>query len=716
MSDAFDRLSGTLQQAIVSGLGFRELRQVQRLTIDAVLDGKNCVVLAPTAGGKTEAAFFPVLSRMAAENWQPVGAVYLSPIRALLNNQEERIGRYAMFVGRTAFKWHGDTVDSHRRGFLAQPADILLTTPESLEAMLMSPRVNAARVFGGLQAVIIDEIHAFAGGDRGAHLVSVIERLVRYARRDVQRIGLSATVGNPEAILRWLQGSSRRDAALVRPGESGGPPRVEIDHVGSLANAATVIHALHRGRKRLCFVDSRAKAEQLAEQLHRLGSSTFVTHGSLSADERQLAERAFHEASDCVIVATSALELGIDVGDLDHVLQIDAPGTVASFLQRMGRTGRRPGTTSNCTFLATSAETVVRAAALVRLRDQGFVEPVAPHEEAAHILAHQLMALSLQEHGVPEADWFSWLTGAACFSSLSAADRDALVNHMLDRGILHRDGGRLSLGPEGERRYGRRNFEELYAVFSTPRLLSVRRGGSEVGTVDAEFLQALREDDEPLSFLLAGKAWRVISIDWARASCEVVESDSARAPRWQGTPAFLGWALCQATRDLLLDRGSDPRWSRRAVTAIEKARAEHPFTSGGGEALVSTSNEVIWWTFAGGRANLLLGRLLEQALGGRCVAQNDKISLRDEAGQSLVAVRTFLHTLQQQGRPSDEDARAQALASAGKTRLSKFDPCLPPSLLARCLAHQFTDPSSARKALEQLFNPTPGAEPVHPHQ
>jgi ATP-dependent Lhr-like helicase len=701
VSDAFGLLSGTLQQAIVNGLGFRDLRPVQLLTIEAVLAGKNCIVLAPTAGGKTEAAFFPVLSRMDTESWSPVGAIYLSPIRALLNNQEERISRYAMLVGRTAFKWHGDTTDSLRRRFLAHPADILLTTPESLEAMLMSPRVDAARIFGGLQSIVIDEIHSFAAGDRGAHLVSVLERLGRYARRDVQRIGLSATVGNPETILSWLQGSSRREGTIIQPGGSGGPPRIDIDFVGSLPNAAVVIDALYRGRKRLCFVDSRAKAEQLAEMLHKKGCPTFVTHGSLSVDERQLAERAFHENTNCVIVATSALELGIDVGDLDHVLQIDASSSVASFLQRMGRTGRRQGTTANCTFLATSPEALLRATALIRLYDKGFVEPVNPPHEAAHILAHQLMALSLQEHGVAEADWFSWISGATCFSGLEATDRESLISHMITEGILHRDGGRLSLGPEGERRYGRRNFEELYAVFSTPRLLSVHRGGSDIGSIDANFLQALRDDDEPLCFLLAGKAWRVVHLDWSKASCEVVESDTAKAPRWQGSPAFLGPDLCRAMRDVLSSTAVDPRWSRRAVTAIEKVRTEHPFVMTGRESLVSLGSEIVWWTFAGGRANLLLGRLLERALGGRCIAQNEKISLRDEAGQSLAAVRSCLLALRQEDRPSAEDARVQALLSAGKTRLSKFEPCLPPALLARFLAHQLTDHDSAREAVRE---------------
>ena len=388
---AFDRLTPALQYQIVYTLGFRGLRPVQEQAIDAVLEGKNCVVLAPTAGGKTEAAFFPVLSAMDAADWAPVSVIYLSPIRALLNNQEDRVGRYASLIGRRAFKWHGDVADGPRRRFLGAPADILLTTPESLEAMLISPRVPSRALFAGLSVVIIDEIHAFAADDRGAHLSALMERLTRFCGRDVQRIGLSATVGNPDEILRWVQGSSKRPATVVDPGGARKSPDLSLDYVGTLENAATVIRALHPGRKRLVFVDSRRKAEEIGKQLRQQEVAAFVSHGSLGASERRDAERAFQEAQDCVIVATSALELGIDVGDLDHVLQIDSPPSVASFLQRLGRTGRRDDTTPNCTFLATSENTVLQAAAILSLFREGWVEPVRPSRRAHHILAHQIL-------------------------------------------------------------------------------------------------------------------------------------------------------------------------------------------------------------------------------------------------------------------------------------------------------------------------------------
>ncbi len=286
----FDRLSPALQYQIVNGLGFESLRPVQELSIPPILDGANCVVLAPTAGGKTESAFFPLLSQMDTEGWEPVSVLYISPIRALLNNQEERLRGYARMLGRRVAVWHGDVSQRDKKAFLKEPADILLTTPESLEVMLMSAKVPSRRLFAGLRAVVIDEIHAFAGDDRGSHLMAVLERLCRFCGRDVQRIGLSATVGNPEEILTWLQGSSTRPGVMVSPPRPPTSPEIVIDYVGTLENAARVIAQMHRGKKRLVFLDSRAGVESLGQHLRGLGVDTHVLHSSLAPDERRRSE------------------------------------------------------------------------------------------------------------------------------------------------------------------------------------------------------------------------------------------------------------------------------------------------------------------------------------------------------------------------------------------------------------------------------------------
>lgn len=694
--NAFDRLSPALRYQLVNTAGIQTLRPVQEQSIEAVLAGHNCVVLAPTAGGKTEAAFFPLLSAMDTEDWKPVSVVYLSPIRALLNNQEDRVARYASLVGRRAFKWHGDVNASARKRFLADPADILLTTPESLEAMLMSQKVPSGSLFAGLRAIIVDEIHAFAADDRGSHLSAVLERLTRLAGRDVQRIGLSATVGNPETIASWVTGSSKRDAIVVDPGGARKQPQLSIDFVGSLENAARVIEHLHPGQKRLVFVDSRRKAEDIGKLLRDAGVEAFVTHGSLSVSERRDAERAFEEGRDCVIVATSALELGIDVGDLDHVLQIDAPSTVASFLQRMGRTGRREGTLPNCTFLTTTEPAALQAAALVRLQRQGWVESVAPSDRAQHIYAHQVMGLAVARQGVPRGEVDPWLSGASAFAGLETEERARVVDTMLERDILSSQEGLLWLGAAGEKRYGRANFEALYAVFQVPQMFVVIADHQEVGTVDAHFLRVVASSTKDQSFTLAGQPWEIVHIDWERGKCIVKRTANARAPRWSGAPRFLSYAVCQAMRELLVSEAVDEVWSSRAKQAMETVRAEHGFLREG-RTLLERSDGVDWWTFAGGAANTLLARMLERDLGGKCVIRNHWLSLKDAPGASGLAVRELATRWLLSGSPSAADAQ-QLAGVAARAGLSKFEPCLPDAALHELQASRLFDVEGARNA------------------
>lgn len=698
MTEAFERLSPSLRHHIVHTLGFDGLRPVQSQTIDAVLDGDDVVVLAPTAGGKTEAAFFPLLSRMESEDWGGPSVLYLSPIRALLNNQEERLERLAGMVARRVFKWHGDVTAGFRQRFIDDPADILMTTPESLEAMLLSSHVPARSLLSRLRVAVIDEVHAFAADDRGAHLTCVLERASRYAGRELQRIGLSATVGNPAEILSWLRGGSARRGRIVDPGGKRADAAIAVDYVGNVENAATVVAALHPGRKRLVFVDSRRGAEELGGRLTDRGVLTFVAHGSLSAAVRRDAERAFAEGENCVIVATSALELGIDVGDLDHVLQIDAPPTVASFLQRMGRTGRRAGARPNCTFLATDEQRLLQAVALVRLYDEGFVEDVTPSQRAAHILAHQLLSLAIQMRGVGRSDWWAWLEGATPFQEMSSADRDAVVAHMLEKDILADTDGRLWLGSRGEKLFGRAGFRALYAVFESPRLITVRHASDEVGTVDATFLTSLLEPGVTAAFILGGRTWEVLDIDWSRGKCSVKPAEIGRAARWSGGPRHLGANLCQAMKRVLVDDKADGRLSRRATEMLSGLRDEYAFLREGEDLVDKGKNGIVWHNFAGGAANVLLARVLEREVGGHISGRNTSLVFTREAGLSTVAIRQALAKLRDDGRPAWRDALRFA-PDATHTRASKFLPCLPDDLARALLVDKLVDLDGARALL-----------------
>jgi ATP-dependent Lhr-like helicase len=372
----FHQLHPAIRHHIVNTLGWSDLRPTQRDSIAPIHQGENVLLLAPTAGGKTEAAVLPLLSRATSERWTGLSVLYLCPLKALLNNLEPRLAQYTGFVGRRASLWHGDVGAALRKRVLKDPPDLLLTTPESVEAILVSARIDHLSFLGGVRAVVVDELHAFAGDDRGWHLLAILTRIEHLTGRHLQRIGLSATVGNPEELLRWLAPS--RAGRVV--GNNSGPPEGDVtaDYVGSVANAVTVLSQVHRGERRLVFADSRARVEELAAGLRAAGVRTFASHGSLSADERRQAEAAFATEPDCAIVATSTLELGIDVGDLDRVVQIGAPPSVASFLQRMGRTGRRAGAGRNCLFLATDDAELLLALGIAKLWRAGSVEPPVP--------------------------------------------------------------------------------------------------------------------------------------------------------------------------------------------------------------------------------------------------------------------------------------------------------------------------------------------------
>ncbi|HTR49653.1 MAG TPA: DEAD/DEAH box helicase [Kofleriaceae bacterium] len=699
-TDAIDRLSPAVRYQIANGLGWSGLRPVQAMSTEAILDGANCVVLAPTAGGKTEAAFLPLLSKMDAEDWRGVSVLYIAPIRALLNNQEARLSKLTGLIGRRAGKWHGDVKEPARRRMINEPPDVLAITPESLEAMLLSTRTPARRFLAHVRAVVIDEVHAFAGDDRGAHVVALLERVARIAETDMQRIGLSATVGDPETIVAWLSGSSMRPHRVVDPGGARKPPELALDFVGTLDNAALMIDRLYPGTRRLVFVDSRRRVEELGHRLSQRGVDVYLSHSSLALSERSAAEKAFEEGTNCVIVATSALELGIDVGDLDHVIQIDAPSSVSSFLQRMGRTGRRAGSTANCTFLASDDEALLRAAAIIDLFRRGYVEPAGPSTWSPHVLAHQAIALSMQEHGSAAHDWWSWLDGCVAFRDVSADQRDAIVRHMVANDILVNADARLALGARGEKLYGVKNFMELYAVFSTPRVLRVMHGHTEVGVVDASFLQD-KERQSP-NFVLAGRPWRVVGVDWKGQTCAVDPAEAGTYPRWFGQPVTLSRTLCQAMRSVLVGKDVDAAWSKRAVAALDAQRQAHPFLDDGPLPLEEAPDgRCRWWTFAGGAGNRVLAGLLESEIGARVSPGNTFITFADGAAESDVAIRRAIDAVAARSPVAWADAR-RLIDPDQRSRVSKFQPCLPPDIEHELIARETMSIDDANDTLAGL--------------
>jgi ATP-dependent helicase Lhr and Lhr-like helicase len=698
---AADLLHPVLLHHIVNSLQWPGLRPLQEAAVEPLLAGEDALLLAPTAGGKTEAAAFPLLSRMTAESWSGTSVLYLCPLKALLNNLHPRLDRYADWLGRRAALWHGDVTASRRRAILAARPDLLLTTPESLESMLVSQNVDHRAFFAGLRAVVVDEVHAFAGDDRGWHLLAVLERLTHLIGRPVQRVGLSATVGNPSRLLTWLQGSGagNRPARVIapdlpasvpgKPAPSVPPGEIELDYVGSLQNAAKILAALHAGEKRLVFCESRQAVEELGSLLRGRGITTFLSHASLSADERRRSEEAFAEARDCVIVSTSTLELGIDVGDLDRVIQIDTPATVASFLQRLGRTGRRPGGTRNCLFLTRSADALLEAAALLLLWGRGWVEPVVMPPEPRHIAAQQLLALCLQEHRAGDQTWSQWWNGLAPFDRSA----DPILRYLIEQGYLDKDGGMLFIGPEAERRFGYRHFMGMTAVFTGAPEFTVLVGRDELGRVDPALLTEEVRGDRRL--LLNGRSWRVTYIDWRRRRCFVEPADGGGKARWTtGGWSGLGYELSRAMREVLL--GADPpvKLTRRAADRLAQEREErsalvHP----GGSIILRDrdGDELRWWTWAGFRANATLAATLSEVV--------DPIQRFDDR---QIRLRENLSPAEWRALIADAGQRL-SLPEVNKKALDglKFSQALPERLAMATLAARLADLDGADAVLRE---------------
>ncbi len=639
----FSSLHPVIQHHVATTLRWPGLRPLQETSVDPLIAGEDAILLAPTAGGKTEAAFFPVLSRMGTEEWRGVSVLYVCPLKALLNNLEPRLADYASWLGRRVGVWHGDVSDSARRRMRQDPPDVLLTTPESLEAMFVSRGVDHAVFLGGVRCVIIDEVHSFAGDDRGWHLQAVLSRLEHLVGAPIQRIGMSATVGNPEDLLRWLQGTTDRPGRVINPAVPGGSvvPEIRVDAVASLETAAELLSRLHGGEKRLVFVDSRARAEKLAAALNARGLDVHLSHSSLSAAERRRSEEAFATATDCIIVATSTLELGIDIGDLDRVIQIGAPSTVSSFLQRLGRTGRRAGTTRNCLFIALDDEELLQTLGMLSAWATGYVEPVIPPARPLHLVAQQLLAAALSGGALDRTSWRTqWASTTLMSTETLGRDAQDVLDHLISAGMLDVDGPYAFIGEAAEKAFGRRHFMELLSAFTSPPLFTVLAGRSELGTVEQHALTTVV--DGPRVLALAGRSWKVTSVNWNRRRVQVEQTDLSGQARWGFSGPRIGTAVAEGMRRVLLGTDADGvSLTRRASTALADLRSSaSAVVSPTGEVFIASSVEPEWWTWAGTAKNQRLIAYLGDDLTRQSqIARHDRIRLRAPLDPASVQAR-----------------------------------------------------------------------------
>ncbi|MCY7366799.1 MAG: DEAD/DEAH box helicase, partial [Chamaesiphon sp.] len=603
-----------------------------------------------------------------------VGILYIAPIKALLNNQADRFQQYTEMVGLNRFLWHGDITRSQKKAFIRNPTTVLMTTPESLEGMLISASVPHAQIFTDLRAVVIDEIHALAGCDRGAHLMSVLERLVRSTNHDVQRIGLSATVGNPDQILQWLQGTSKRPSCIIDPPPIPIQKEIQIIFKDSQLELVEQASLMARSKKSLFFCQSRAFSEGIANQLKTYGTNVFVHHSSVALEERTLAEEKFQHGRDNCIVCTSTLELGIDVGDLDAIFQHRVPKTVSSFLQRLGRTGRRAGQIANTTFFLDELPQLLQAIALVELARKRWVESIQIIDRNWAVLVQQLLALNMQFGAVSPEDCWQQLSIVPDFQGVNRTEFDLLIRHMIATNYLDLTSGLLSIGTKTEKVFGRNNFLALYAVFSTPQNYEIYTSTKQhIGSLEQDFVDTITEGKT--CFLLGGRAWIANCVHHPERKVEVILAPQGIKPKWGGFMLdILGLEICQEIASILSSNDDIPYLDRSAQTMLKNCRTDlgrHTVNR-----IYWETNRVIYWTFAGGKINQTLKYGLEFLCGWEVKADNFSLSIKSDNLNSSDLVMAFDRMIKAEFWRKEE-IKQYLLENLPNYQFSKFQQVLP---------------------------------------
>ena len=657
----FESFHPSLQEVLLSGLGWNGLRPVQEETYRAVAGGADVVVLAPTAGGKTESAFIPVIDALLKTGSRGLGAIYLSPLKALINDQQDRVLLMCGRAGLTVASQHGDVAARDRWKFSpeADTPNLLLTTPESLEVLLGDP--NSRSAFSSLRFVVIDEIHAFMETDRGVHLRCLLDRLERITKNTVvQRIGLSATVGNPEELLAWMSGPNRKKQLVQIP--SPATPKqfsfvVEEEFAVQIQAVADAV----RGKKALVFVDSRSFAERLMAPLSDLVPGVYLHHSSVSAEDRADAEAAFDQSGGTCVICTSTMELGIDIGDLDLVVQYGPPRSVASFLQRLGRTGRR-GRPAAMTFILQSPCDLLISTATIEAAMRHEIEPLRPPAHAYHVMVQQLfLLLRSRTRGISRQTIITALRSLSPFAQVPPKTIEDLLWYLEEQGYVVRDGELYSPGPHAERELGRSNWIALISVIhDSGGYLAVLPDGTVVGTLDPRFVGS----DPGKTFSFTGKNWRLLFRDdvHKRALVEPASAsgNGVKRPFWSGNGmrgADASPTVCYAVCQILARGKTVLPLPEEQRTMVEDLIRMLPEDFVPGTVHVRAEPEVAGWsvviaTFLGVRANMVLARLLKNRLSdGKYSLRYDQFAIRifgwespDAAERTGYLLREVSHT------------------------------------------------------------------------
>lgn len=621
---AFSLLHPDLQKMLYK-MKWTQLRPIQVDTIHSVFySEKNLIISAHTAGGKTEAAFLPILSIIIENKTDGLGALYVGPLKALINDQFERLENLCELARIPVFKWHGDVPSNQKKNFLKKPSGVLLITPESIESIFINHPTDVQKLFGNLSFIVIDELHSFIGTERGAHLKSLIARISSHTSKTIRIIALSATLGDYESAKKWLSpknsdsidiivnSSEKKEIKFLIKGylcEKGHDEQNDESSCLELLSR-DLVHYFY-GKTALLFINSRVMLEYYTDYFHRylenkgLMNLFMIHHGSLSKEEREETERELKSGRPIAAFCSSTLELGIDVGDVSRVGQIGAPWSVSSLIQRLGRSGRKENDPSVMIVFIKEAKiedssiderlypTLLKTVAMSELMIERWCEP--PKEGLIHYstFIHQILSVITERGGVYANNLFDELVRNGPFNSISQLDFIELLRTLKNYDLIDQNPqGLIFLGLKGETIV--RNYE-FYSVFSTPREMNVIHKGKKIGSV-----MSVPNIDTDRFLILAGKRWKIITADFKRGEIIVEPSKGGALPVFfGGCEPDIHQKVCEKMLQILVS-GKIPEYldeTAKEMLVYAQCTAKHAGLLK--ENIIQIGNDTYWFTWTG---------------------------------------------------------------------------------------------------------------------
>ncbi|WP_419882551.1 DEAD/DEAH box helicase [Peribacillus sp. B-H-3] len=591
---SFDLLSTNMKKKIWD-MKWDQLTPIQEKSIPLIMQTtKDIIISSATASGKTEAALLPILSLVEKDAVHSLKIIYISPLKALINNQFGRIEKLCEFSDIAIHRWHGDVSQSKKKKFLENPTGILQITPESIESLFVNRSNLLKATFQDVQFIVIDEIHSFFDNARGVHLRSLLSRLSRYTKVQARLVGLSATIDNFDLVKKWVNFSHPDNVEIIEVKGTDKSLLFHLMHIPIETSSLPMelledLRDLTRHQKSIIFCNNRGQVEETTVGLNRLAEreglseTYFPHHSSIDKKEREYVEKVMSESTlPKSVVATSSLELGIDIGNIEVVIQIDSTFSVSSLKQRLGRSGRKLDADQILQLYSTTDDSLIQSLAVMELVIDKWVEPSKGYRMPFDVLFQQLLSICHEFNGVGYRVLLGKIKENHIFHVLSEEDVQELIEHMINTEYLEvvKGSGDIIVGLEGERLLRSKDF---YSVFMTTDEFEVMEGPKKIGRLDKSFIINIGDN-----IILGGRLWAIKDIDYERNKVYVSKAVSGIRPAYTGSPGYIHKKVGERMMGILCSTKQYHYVDDKAVFTLNDIRKKYIYSN------ITLNQRVVW--------------------------------------------------------------------------------------------------------------------------